>query len=422
MLDRVTPPPSRISEMPCLTPPQCRRLSNGIPLFIFQNKGLELIQLVVSTRAGVVYEPMKRLASFCNNLLIDSHPDMSAEKFEEFRDYAGITLSVDASWSHSHLSVIFPRRNSQALKEVLQIILHPCFRKEELERYRARTIRDWEYDTRKGDFRSAQLIRKLFFGDELPFSKIADHRDFEIINTNHLNHYFKQSYCAENMSIFITGHVTPEVTEMVEGLFSGIRHGEPMRMMSCDNGIRPPQRIHETMPDALQTSIALCRRCPTANDPEIHAFRFFNTLFGNYFGSRLMQNLREKNGYTYGIGSTISHFPDRSICQIASEVNNDKCEAAIQACFDEMRRLREEPVGKEEMDEVRNFLYGSALRGIDGSVQLMRSYIGWHEIGYDEQRFIQYYDTIGAITADDVQRLANQWLREEDFSVVTVGQ
>ena len=107
---------------------------------------------------------------------------------------------------------------------------------------------------------------------------------------------------------------------------------------------------------------------------------------------------------------------------IDCEVNNDKVEAALQACFDEMSRLQTELVDDEELDTVRNYMSGKLLRSVDGTVQYMQSYILWSYFHTDEQRISQLHDTIRSITAEEVREMARQHLRKEDFTVITVGK
>lgn len=422
MLDRVTPPPFHIAENITLNPPKEFRLSNGIPLFWFENQQLDLIHLSIKIKAGALYETQKRVSGFCYNLLKESHPKKSAEEFDAQLDYYGTSLNIITGINQISINVQFPKRNAKAvIADLAALLTAPHFRQKNLTRYRAKTIKDWEYQARKVDYRSTQLMMNHFFEKDFVFGKILEKSDFENITIKNLQDFHHETCCAENFRLFVAGNVNDEILAELREHFAKIPHGKKTPALPDIRSHYTPRRIHEKWDDALQTSIVLCHNSPLYNDPDIHRFRFFNSLFCNYFGSRLMQNLRERNGYTYGVSGSNFYFDNGAFHYIESEVNNDNAQAAIQACFDEMKTIREEPVSEEELGIVRNYLYGSALRSIDGTVQYMQNYIEWNDFGCNEQRFYDYYKTVKEMTAEDVHEMANRVLKEEDFTIITVG-
>ena len=167
--------------------------------------------------------------------------------------------------------------------------------------------------------------------------------------------------------------------------------------------------------------MVLCRPSLPYLDEDTHKYRFLTTLFCNYFGSRLMQNLRETNGCTYGVSGSTLYYSAGSLFSIESEVNNDKVGVALDECFKEMRRICDEPVGDEELELVRNYLVGNSLRSIDGTVAYMQTYMPWDDFGCDSTRFSDFLQEIRQITATDVQNLAQRLFRPEDYTVITVG-
>ena len=422
MLDRTTPPPFHIAENITLNPPKEFRLNNGIPLFWFENQQLDLIHLTIKIKAGAIYETQKSVSGFCYNLLKESHPQMSAEKFDAQLDYYGTSLNIITGVNQISINVQCPNRNAKSvIEELAKLLTSPKFRQKDLAHYRAKTIKDWEYQARKVDYRTTQLMMNHFFAKDFVFGKNVEKSDFENITIKNLQDFHQETCCAENIRMFVAGNLNDEIlTELCEH-FAKIPHGQKMHTVPDIRHHYTPRRIHEKWEDALQTSIVLCHNSLLYNDPDIHRFRFFNSLFCNYFGSRLMQNLRERNGYTYGICGNNFYIDNGSIHYIESAVNNDNAQAAIQACFDEMKLIREELVSEEELEIVRNFLYGNALRSIDGTVQYMQNYIEWNNYGSTEQRFYDYYKTVREMTAEDVQKMANRVLKEEDFTIITVG-
>jgi zinc protease len=145
-----------------------------------------------------------------------------------------------------------------------------------------------------------------------------------------------------------------------------------------------------------------------------------NTLFGGYFGSRLMSNIREDKGYTYGIHSYVQNHVQQSAWLISTEAGKDVCEATIEEIYKEMRSLREEHVDEEELSLVRNYLLGTILGDLDGPFQIMGRWKNLILNGLDEQYFYRSIETIKHISAEELRVLAEKYLKPGDFYELVV--
>jgi zinc protease len=145
-----------------------------------------------------------------------------------------------------------------------------------------------------------------------------------------------------------------------------------------------------------------------------------NTLLGGFFGSRLMSNIREDKGYTYGIHSYLMNHMHESGWLISTEAGKDVCEATIAEVYKEMQILRDEPVDEEELLLVRNYMMGGLLGDLDGPFQIIGR---WKNIilnNLTEQYFYDSINTIKSITTEELMALANKYLRPEEFYELVV--
>jgi predicted Zn-dependent peptidase len=145
-----------------------------------------------------------------------------------------------------------------------------------------------------------------------------------------------------------------------------------------------------------------------------------NNLFGGFFGSRLMSNIREDKGYTYGIYSYLENHVQESAWVISTEAGRDVCEPTLVEVYKEMERLCNEPVDSEDLLLVQNFMMGSILGDLDGPFQIINR---WKNIilnGLDESYFYNQINTIKSIKADDLQELANKYLKPDNFYELVV--
>ena len=145
-------------------------------------------------------------------------------------------------------------------------------------------------------------------------------------------------------------------------------------------------------------------------------------VLGGYFGSRLMSNIREEKGYTYGIGSYNVPMPLSAQWMIATDVNADQTEATIEECLKEIQRLRDELVPEEELNLVKSNFNGDILRELDGVFSQSDALKHKLNYGLDNSFYLDIIDRIKACTPDDLQRIARKHLNPEEMFIITAGK
>jgi predicted Zn-dependent peptidase len=145
-----------------------------------------------------------------------------------------------------------------------------------------------------------------------------------------------------------------------------------------------------------------------------------NTILGGYFGSRLMSNIREDKGYTYGIHSYMYNQVNQSAYLITTEAGKDVCEAAIKEIYYEMDVLKNELVDAEELELVKNYLLGTILGDLDGAFQIMQRWKSLILNGFTKERFNKNIDLYKHITPEQLQALANKYYQQENFYELVV--
>jgi predicted Zn-dependent peptidase len=161
---------------------------------------------------------------------------------------------------------------------------------------------------------------------------------------------------------------------------------------------------------------------PTQTHPDFLKLNILNTILGGYFGSRLMKNIREEKGYTYGIGSVLISLKKEGFLVIVSEVGSAYTKKTLHEIFKEIRRLREEKVSPEELTLVKNYMMGDFLRSFDGPFAISESYRSMLDFHLSMDYFSRVIKTIKSITADEIMDLANLYLIEENFVRTIAGK
>jgi len=156
--------------------------------------------------------------------------------------------------------------------------------------------------------------------------------------------------------------------------------------------------------------------------PDFPAVQVLNTVLGGYFGSRLMNNIREDKGYTYGIGSGIAAYKQAAALFIATEVGTDVCKAATIEIEKEINLLKTDLVPAEELSLVRNYMLGSLLGSLENVFSHADKFKNLYFSGLDYEYYDRYTDVVKSITAGELLKLANEYLDFDRFYKVIVGK
>lgn len=423
-VNRVVPPTIQPIEPFALPTPRRETLPNGVPLFYFDNLNLDLIHILLQIRTGSLYQPAKHVCNFAYTLLRESHPQLSPEETSEKLDYYGTNVAVNVGMGCVQILISVPKNNiPEILPVIASFLITPQYRPDRLRYTQDKEIKNLAYNERKTDYCAWRLMWREMLGDWYPtVSSFATPDTLNAVTVSQLQDFHRQSFCAENLTVFVTGNTDARTEAMVRDAWSAVPHGSrapelPTVVLHDDR----ERIVHQPMPGSLQTSIVLCFPSIGYNDPDRTAFSVLNTLTGGYFSSRLMQNLRERQGLTYGITSSITFFGSQSVFAISSDVNADETLRAIDACFEELQRLQDEPVGDEELQMVKNYMFGQQLRSADTSVNIMQKFAYWYRFGLDETEMCRYLSEVQRITSDQIQNLAKVNFSYNNFTQISVG-
>jgi predicted Zn-dependent peptidase len=260
------------------------------------------------------------------------------------------------------------------------------------------------------------------FGNNHPYGKTVTDKDFETLNTNHLKDFFSTFYTPANMSVIISGKICKNLMEILEKHLGEKYPGIPPEATnklriegSSEKRIRIPKR------GAIQAAIRIGSTTINKRHPDYPGLKVLNTLLGGFFGSRLMKNIREDKGYTYGIHSAAASLNLSGYKVISAEVSNKVTQNAIDEIYREIRILQKEPVKHSELELVRNYMSGEMVRMFDGPFAMAESFKAVWEFDLSLNYYNQLADTIRTITPDALLNLANKYYNIDDLYEIVAG-
>lgn len=422
MLNRKIPPPIHPITQLTLPKPVVRRLSNGIPAHVLNFPKTEILRLEIVWRVGRPEETKRLVSRATARLLRDGTKKLSAAQIAEHIDFFGGTFgSVPSLDSASFLLLSQKKYLPELLPVFAEALQEPIFPETELGNFRRTGIADLQIELEKPEVVAYRKITELIFGESHPYGYNSEQADYEALTVNDLRQFFEKWYTPANCQIFISGNINDADLDLLDQFFGkNKRQGsQPQSITRVETA--PPAKLKIPHRDSMQKAIKIGRRLFTKQHPDFAGVFVLNTILGGYFGSRLMTNIREKKGYTYNIYSSADTMLQDGCLYIASEVNADAAAKAVREIYKEMRKLRDQPVPDDELSMVKNYLLGTLLTSLDGPMNISEVVRSLILENLPPDSFEVFVQKILHITSDELQSLANQYLRQEDFWEIVVG-
>jgi predicted Zn-dependent peptidase len=260
------------------------------------------------------------------------------------------------------------------------------------------------------------------FGEEHPYGRAVRHEDYTGIGREMLQQFHSSYYRQNVMTLFASGRIESDSVSLINKHFGtaglpGRAETYPPALEEKDECTR--DRIIKK--GAIQSAIRIGSRTINKRHPDYFGLKILDTVLGGYFGSRLMKNIREEKGYTYGIHSSIRSYRLSGYKSISAEVGSDHTDEATREIYKEIIMLQNEPVKKAELDAVKNYMLGELLRMFDGPFATLESFRSAWEFGMDNTYYNRFAETIKSIGSDEIISLARTYYKTEDLIEVTAG-
>lgn len=422
MPNRTIPP--KIYEISKLTLPPYRqyRLDNGIPVYLIEMGTQEVLKMEVVFHAGRPYEHKKLVSRATGGILKEGSHRYTSAAIAEQIDFYGATLNVPINLDTSSMVLYTLSRHLEALLPLIQDILtRPAFPEKELKTFVDNSIQTLQVELSKNDVVAYRTITELFFGEDHPYGYNSNPDYYKALHRDDLQQHFNKHFHSGNCQIILSGRLRSDTLPLLNKFLGKAIPQGTRAQPKLPQPDALPQQLHLHRPDTLQTAIRIGRRFPVKGHPDYQPFYILNTLFGGYFGSRLMANIREDKGYTYNIFSTLDSLRFDSCFYLGTEVGNEFVEPTLLEIYREMELLSEELASPKELEILRNFLLGHLLSMIDGAfnvASIVRTIVV-EELEPDN--FDDLVRLVKNISAAELRDLARKYLQREAMWEVIVG-
>jgi predicted Zn-dependent peptidase len=402
---------------------QCDRytLNNGVEVYAIDAGAEDVLLVDCVFYAGNWFEQKNLVAASTNFLLKNGTSTKNAFQINEHFEYYGSYLNRSCYNETATVSLhCLTKHLAELLPVIKELVTDAVFPNEEISTYKQNMKQRLNVNLKKCDFVATRLIDAYLYGENHPYGRYTSFQDFDAFSREDLTEFYKNFYQDGKLVLFVAGKLPQNLYQLLNASFGDLKNNAVT--VAPIPTLRAEEKKYRVIndPNGVQGAIRMGTPFPNRHHPDFLKTMVLNNLFGGFFGSRLMSNIREEKGYTYGIYSYLENHMQQSAWVISTEAGRDVCEPTLVEVYKEMARLRNEPVDSEELLLVQNFMMGSILGDLDGPFQIINR---WKNIilnGLDESYFYNQINTIKSIKAEDLQALANKYLQPENFYELVV--
>jgi predicted Zn-dependent peptidase len=398
-------------------------LSNGVPVYTVDAGAQEVMQMEMVFYAGNWYEQRQGIAAATNFMLKNGTNTKTAFQINESFDYYGAHLSRTCYNETAVLALHTLTKHLDVLLPVInEMLTSATFPEIELDIYKQNSKQRLSVNLQKPEFVAGRLIDSYVYGEQHPYGKYTHAADIDALQIDELKAFYSKYYQQGQCAIFVSGKLPENLESVLNQFFGDLPLTKPSMLNTFIATTPAEQKKYRISNDdnAVQGAIRLAQSFPNRHHPDFKKVIVLNNLFGGFFGSRLMSNIREEKGYTYGIHSYLQNHLQESAWMVSTEAGKDVCEATIEEVYKEMERLRTEPVDTEELLLVQNYMMGSILGDLDGPFHIMAKWKNMILNNLPEDYFYQSVQAIKETNATEMMEMANKYLQPDAFYELVV--
>jgi predicted Zn-dependent peptidase len=419
MPDRRTPPAFTSNLNFGLIHPEVTALPRGIPVYFIKGGEQNVLKIELVLTAGRWNESIPGIAHFSAKLISRGTRSKDSFAIASGFDRLGAHFDVTAGTDFATVSLYVITRNlAPALDLALEVLTEPTFPDRELAQLKASFLQNLRISMEKTSFLSSHLFRKTLFGERHPYGRETAPADVHALQRGDLKAFHANWFSP--IIVLVSGKVEPGHQKQI------------LESLSQLPGMKQPEGSHEPLPGgnrrahvekegSLQTSLRIGRRAIPRSHPDYPALVFLNHVLGGYFGSRLMKNIREEKGLTYGIHSSIQVMKRDSYLLIGTDVNRENTDIALEEIRKELDRMRTEPIPFDELEVARRHFIGSLQSDLSTPFAHADKIRNMALHGLPMDHYLRLIREIDSMQAGDLLSRAGAYFNKDSFIEVSAG-
>ena len=421
MLDRTKAPDFQVIKSHKLPKIDTQKLKNGIHFHQLITKNQPVLGLQLAFEAGKCQENKVDEASFMASLLLEGTKNYTGKQIADKISFYGASINIDSGNDFTIVSFYTLGKHLEHLLPLLKEILQePTFPQSELDNLKNRSVQNLKIQQEKTAYLASRKLKKELFKENHPYSNSLTEESIRAIQRQDLIDFYETHIKSNSFEAYLVGDIDAHSEKLIKEFIESFEvDSSKKENIVLQNPSNSSTKIYEEIEGSVQTSIRIGRILFNQKHPDYAAFKVTNMILGGYFGSRLMQNIREDKGYTYGISSRNVAMKNGSYFVIGTDVKKEIYQDAVNEIYKEIEKLKNEPISEQELENVKNYMSGNFLGSLSTAFAVMDKMQDIHVYNLDENYYNDYITKLRKVTIEDVQKVAQNYL--VDLTEICVG-
>lgn len=422
MLNRkINPAYSLISKID-LPNVQIEQLRNNIKLHIINGGSQDIVKIDVLIKTGATNGIKKMTPAFVSAMLSEGTKTKNAQQIAETFDFYGAFFQAIALKDNAQANLLTLNKYlEQTLPNFAEVLIQSVFPKKEFDTQKSRMLNKFMVQNEKTTFVARNLFFEQIFGKQHPYGQKTEANSYNEVTLKDSFDFYEKYYNATNFELIVSGKITDKTIAEIDKNIGNIEIKQSsINTKVLETKSQAGLTVIEK-PEAVQTSVCMGLKSINKLHPDYIGLSILTTIFGGYFGSRLMRNIREKKGYTYGIYATLISLQQAGYIVITADVKKEYAKNTIDEIENEIKKLQTDIIETEELNLVKNYFMGEMLQSLDGSMALSEAYKSVLPFDMDFDFYKQVIQKILNINAKELQQLANKYFDINKMTKIVVG-
>jgi zinc protease len=423
MLDRTIGPDFQTITSINIPPVQVITLSNGIPLYVVNVGEQPVIKIEFSFEAGNWQEPQNGVSLFTSKMISEGTLKHSSSQISEYFDKFGSFTESGQGLDRANFVVYGLKKHLPSLLPMVQELLNEAtFPESELETFKNIQLQTLQVNSEKTAFIANKTFRKKVFGDIHPYGNSMTVEAIQSINQDMLTNFYENYWQGKPYKIYLSGNIGEEEITLMEQYFGSQKISQSPENQIFTTIIPPKgESILIEKEGAMQSSIRMGKQLMTRKHPDFFTMLLLNEVLGGYFGSRLMRNIREEKGLTYGISSNLALFGQAGYFVIGTDVKREFTQQTIDEIHKEIKILQSELIVENELETVKNYMVGSFAGSLNTPFDITDRYKVIFSESLPLDFYRNYIPNIQQISDIQLLEAANKYLQTDSLFEIVVG-
>jgi zinc protease len=417
MLNRTLAPEIQLPNVLNFPTAEKEVLQNKLPIYVVKGSTEPIVRLLLFFEAGRFFESKQQVSALTVGMINKGTLSRNAFEIAETLEFYGASLRIEANMYVASISLSCLKAQLPYILPVINdMLINATFPENELSQLIERAKQKLKINLKKNEFIASQHFNKALFGENHPFGYLNTKEAIENVTQEDLINHYQQHFSFNKFSFgIIAGDVGLQEIKLLNHYLGSLNYLENSALPETILSPESNKLIEISRPKSVQAAIRAGYTSIGIHHEDYTELGVVNTLLGGYFGSRLMSNIREEKGFTYGIYSFIAPLKDISYLCISTEVGVEYKDATLEEIYREIERLKNEPVGEEELKMVKNYMIGQLMKSVDGPLKMANTLKNLLIFNKSQWEVNKDLATISAITPDKIQELAKKYLNFEDM-------